>query len=70
MKVITSKTPGYAKGKKLQGNAFYEDSDGDLVITDWTGDPIMVISLNEVYTKNAISWPLRDTSVTSITMSL
>lgn len=60
----------YNEEDKLNPNSFYRDHDGALVITDRDGHPACCISTDEVGSPYFITWPLQDTHITSVTVSL
>lgn len=59
----------YKKTDKLKPNAFYDDDDGGLVITNYSGNPVVVFCFGEAFASYHIAWPLKDTDVTSVTVS-
>lgn len=61
----------YTKNSALKAKWFYVDDDGDLVITDWTGKAVAVVTktTHEVYGAGSISWPIYDTEINQVTIT-
>lgn len=59
----------YNKGAGLKPCAFYVDSGGDLVITDWVGEVACVVAPDEVYSPASVEWPIMDTNIKSVTIT-